>query len=499
MHPPESTSYPTDPAALTARLAAVEKALQARDKTIQALIQREKDRAARKGSALDGLAENAELQEVVARKTLELEAQNQKLEQTTNALRETSSLLEVLLENMPTEIFFKDEQSRFVHFSKSVQTIFRQSDAAAIKGRTVFDFLSETSARESFADEQAILRTGEPIIGKTEKDEYTDGRVAWLLSTKMPWHDKDGRIVGTFAVCSDLTAIKNAEAELAAAQKDLLTASRQAGMAEVATGVLHNVGNALNSVNVSASCIGESLRRSKVVKIAKLAALFREHETDLAEFLAQDDKGKTVPGYLTQLAEHLVGEQTTMRRELAELRKHIEHIRDIIAMQQSFAKVSGLKEPVQVADLVEDALQMNLSSLTRHEINIVKDYAPVPPVTVERHKVLQILVNLVNNAKHACQNTGRDDKQMTLRILSAGDRVQISVHDNGVGIPAENLDRIFNYGFTTKKTGHGFGLHSGANAAKQMGGALQVHSAGPGQGATFTLELPLAAPAESST
>jgi len=119
----------------------------------------------------------------------------------------------------------------------------------------------------------------------------------------------------------------------------------------------------------------------------------------------------------------------------------------------------------------------------------------VPPITVEKHKVLQILVNLIRNAKHACDESGRKDKQVTVRIAKGGGRITVSVTDNGVGIPPENMTRIFNHGFTTRKDGHGFGLHSGALAAKEMGGSLSVTSDGLGHGATFTLELPVASTA----
>src|SRR5439155_15323102 len=139
-----------------------------------------------------------------------------------------------------------------------------------------------------------------------------------------------------------------------------------------------------------------------------------------------------------------------------------------------------------------DALRMNASSLARHDVQVFREYAAqVPEINVEKHKVLQTLVNLVRNAKEACDESGRADKRVTLRVTHDGDCVRIAVVDNGIGIPAENLTRIFNHGFTTRKDGHGFGLHSGALAAKEMGGELSMHSDGAGQGATFTLELPL--------
>jgi signal transduction histidine kinase len=140
---------------------------------------------------------------------------------------------------------------------------------------------------------------------------------------------------------------------------------------------------------------------------------------------------------------------------------------------------------------VGDSLRMNLAALDRHGVELVREFETVPPLNLEKHKVLQILVNLVRNAKYACDDSGRPDKRVTVRVTNGANRVQIAVADNGVGIPPEHLTRIFGHGFTTRKGGHGFGLHSGALAAKEMGGTLRVHSDGAGTGATFILELPL--------
>ena len=314
----------------------------------------------------------------------------------------------------------------------------------------------------------------------------------WVLTTKMPWRDQAGQVIGTFGVSRDITAIKEAEARLEEAHQKLVETSRQAGMAEVATGVLHNVGNVLNSVNVSAILLADRLKGSKAPNVAKAAALMREHAGDLGEFLTLDAKGRRLPGYLEQLAECLVEEQTSLLKELASLTHNVEHIKNIVAMQQSYARVAGVSETVQPADLVEDALRINAAALTRHEIQILRDYDPrVPKMTVDKHKVLQILINLIRNAKYACDELNGPDKRLRVRIANGDGRVRISITDNGVGIPPENLTRIFSLGFTTRKSGHGFGLHSGALAAKELGGALLAHSDGPGQGATFTLELPL--------
>jgi len=164
-------------------------------------------------------------------------------------------------------------------------------------------------------------------------------------------------------------------------------------------------------------------------------------------------------------------------------------------MQQSYAKVAGVTETVSPVQLIEDALRLNAGALERHQVLIHRDYdSTVPDITVDKHKVLQVLINVIRNAKYACDEVGRPDKQMRVRVYNGNGTVKIAVTDNGAGIASENLIRIFNLGFTTRKEGHGFGLHSGALAAGELGGTLQAESDGPGRGATFTLELPLVPP-----
>jgi len=404
-------------------------------------------------------------------------------------------LLRALLDNSPDQIYFKDLQSRFLKSSNAQMAHFRVKSVDEIVGKTDFDFFTDEHARPAFEDEQEIIRTGRPIIGKVEKEVQNDGRVTWAISNKMPLRNVRGEVVGTFGISKDITTIKEAEAKLEAAHRQLVDASRQAGMAEVATSVLHNVGNVLNSVNVSTTLVYETIKKSRINHLGRLAAKINEHREHLAAYFTSDPNGTQLPDYLTQLAEHLAQEQTELLKEAELTRKNVEHIKDIVAMQQSYAKVSGVTEKVKVEDLVEDALRMNGGSLERHGVEVIRDYpAAAIEISVERQKVLQVLVNLIRNAKYACDESGRQEKRLTMRVRQAGGRVQIGVVDNGVGIPAENLTRIFNHGFTTREDGHGFGLHSGALAAKEMGGTLNVHSDGPDTGASFVLELPLQPP-----
>lgn len=291
---------------------------------------------------------------------------------------------------------------------------------------------------------------------------------------------------------AEIVERQKVQAENETVHQKLLQTSRSAGMAEVASGVLHNVGNVLNSVNVSANVVIENVRNSKQAGLRKASAMMREHASDLGAFLTTDEKGKQLPSYLAKLSEHLSIEQAAAIKELESLCKNIDHIKDIVAMQQNYARVSGMVESLNLSDLVEDSLRMNAAALARHDVQVVKNFEPVPEIATDKHKVLQILVNLIRNAKYACDEANPPTKRLTVSTRQAGkNSAQIIVSDNGIGIPAENLTRIFSHGFTTRKGGHGFGLHSAALAAKELGGSLMVHSDGPGTGATFTLEIPI--------
>ncbi|AMB85621.1 histidine kinase [Pseudomonas agarici] len=280
--------------------------------------------------------------------------------------------------------------------------------------------------------------------------------------------------------------------ELREAQSELVDAARQAGMAEISTNVLHNVGNVLNSVNVSADLVIHKLRASKALGLSRAVALMNEHPDDLGEFLTHDDKGKLLPGYFNQLVEAIAAEQQSMAEELGQLGKSVNHIKDIVSTQQSYAGASRLEEAVHIGDLLEDALRMNSGALTRHNVTVIRDYEDVPRIMADKHRMLLILINLISNAKQAMSKLSDRARKLTLQVrVIEGATLHISVKDDGEGILAENMTRIFAHGFTTRKDGHGFGLHSCALAAIEMNGHLSVHSDGPGKGAIFTLELPL--------
>jgi len=270
----------------------------------------------------------------------------------------------------------------------------------------------------------------------------------------------------------------------------LVDTARQAGMAEIATNVLHNVGNVLNSVNVSANLVAQQVRGSRSAGLSRAVALMSAHAGDLGDFLTTDPRGQALPGYLAELAAALASERENIEVEVRRLSDGIAHIAEIVSAQQSLTGIDGVIEVVNVVDVVEDALRM-AGVEGQPGLVVIRDVSDVGMVALDRHRLLLILVNLITNAAYATgDNVGRPRQLTVWAEVADGPAVRISVADNGEGIAAEDLTRIFEHGFTTRVGGHGFGLHSSSLAAIEMGGALSVDSDGTGRGARFVLELP---------
>lgn len=382
------------------------------------------------------------------------------------------------------------ENGRKVWWSETMNDLYGQSSQTFCP--TLNDWLALIHPADREAAEAAMtkamrdrkqLRTQYRIV----RPDGSIGHVESLAAVVTDPADAGPRLVG---IDLDITERVSAAERENVLQQQLRDASRQAGMAEVATSVLHNVGNVLNSVNVSASLVTSTVKKSRAAALGRVVSLLREHEADLGAFISRDARGKVLPVYLGELSNQLAVDQQAALQELESLQNNIEHIKEIVSMQQRYAKLSGVNETIETTMLVEESLRINTSAFERHAITVVRDFEAVPKITIDKHKVLQILVNLVRNAKDACEALPDGSKTVTIRVARCERGVRIAVADTGIGILPENMTRIFTHGFTTKKSGHGFGLHSGALAARELGGTLHAESPGKGLGATFILELP---------
>ena len=425
---------------------------------------------------------------VANRVSLALEAAEH--QRVADELRRALAQIEEMLNHNPGVIFrLKVEDDRLVPvaLSDTIRTLLGYTIAEAAAPGWWAEHLHPEDRERAFAGMGELFRQG------TLRSEYRflhkDGGYRWIEDNQRLLRDSSGAPMESVGVWMDITERRETEARLEKVNKELLEVSRLAGMAEVATSVLHNVGNVLNSVNISCSVVAQKVAKSRISSVARTAALLHQHADDLPTFLTTDPAGRKLPQFLGKLSERLSEEQAEVIGELEALGRNIDHIKVIVGMQQNYARISGVTESVDVADLVESSLLLNEDSLERHGVKVVREYSEVPSTQVEKHKVLQILVNLIQNAKHACEDSGRADREVTVKVTPGNECVRISVIDNGVGIPPENLIQIFAHGFTTKPHGHGFGLHSCVNYMTEMGGKIWAGSEGPGKGATFVLEF----------
>jgi two-component system sensor kinase FixL len=348
----------------------------------------------------------------------------------------------------------------------------------------------EVSISDDSAWRQQIqeLRQKGDIVKEGQYKRKDGSKFFVETSLKLVNQDKQEYLI---AIARDITERKRAEANLKAAQEKLLETARKVGMAEVATGVLHNVGNVLNSVSVTAESLQKRIRNSKISYLGDAVNLFEEHANDMGAFMTNEERGRKIPMFLANLSQELVEEQSRCLEALEALTKHVQHVADIIQLQQSYSKTKGLIEPTSIAELAEDAIQINAEALSRNNVEVQHQIVNLPAIMLDRHKVLQILTNLISNAIYALSKSEKDEKILTICVQEPkNDYFQIEVRDNGIGIPKENMTRIFEHGFTTKKKGHGFGLHSTALSVNELNGTIKAHSDGIGQGAAFTINLP---------
>ena len=456
---------------------------------------------------------NAMLSEIEKRDTALSTAQ---ADLESNVMVRTSQLHSEILDRKQAEDALKDSELRYRNlfennpmpmFVMDLETLdFIAVNNAAVRhygyGHSEFLLLSLptiTREAEPIAVERAF-RTGQKSFDAGEwKHRKRNGEVieVHLTAHAIVFAGKVTKIV----LANDVTERNEAQRQLDVMHKQLVEASRAAGMAEVATGVLHNVGNVLNSVNVSANVLADSVRKSKAASIRKVADLLDANKADLPAFFSTGGKGLMVPGYLATLSQQIDVEQQGRLSEIEQLTKNIAHIKDIVAMQQDYAKAAGVMEDFTPRALLDEALALAGSELQRCSVKVEMDCATaLPHVSVDRHKVMQILINLFTNARQAMDETPAADRVLAITAsATAGGHVAIAIRDSGCGIAQENITRVFNHGFTTKATGHGFGLHSAANAATEIGGSLTGTSDGPGKGATFVLDLPCAKTAEAKT
>ncbi len=292
----------------------------------------------------------------------------------------------------------------------------------------------------------------------------------------------------------NVTVRKQTEEALKQAQEELLGAAHKSGMAEIATGVLHDVGNVLNSINVSCELMAGAARSSTLEALTRVNGLLAEHTSDLTEFLSDPDQARKILEVYREAENTLAEEKTQIAAETQHLQRQVDLLREVVTTQQDYARVGLFSQETSVQDVINDALALQKTRLDSYNVTVERDCDPTLVVTTQKTKLVYVLINLIQNAVDALKednSSNPDARTLRIETESADDMVVVRVIDNGVGIPDENLTDIFTHGFTTKPDGHGFGLHTCANFMNEIGGSITVSSDGLGEGSRFELRIPV--------
>lgn len=293
------------------------------------------------------------------------------------------------------------------------------------------------------------------------------------------------------------TLVEERTEKLNQTTKNLIDSSRKAGMAEVAIGVLHNIGNVLTGANVRVDKLKNRIDEDEVlINLRSGIKLLEEKRGNLDQYLEKDLRGQKLVDFLEASVEKLLFDHEELKDIIRLQRLDLGTISSIIGKQQEQAKFTGLVENIDFAACIDDVLSLYAHEISRQRILIEKHFVSGINITSDRHKILQIISNLLSNAIQASTWSWRGDEATNKRVIRLSLKedlgtIVFAVEDNGVGISEEQRPHIFRYGYTTKKDGHGFGLHSSALDARVLGGSLQYESEGPKRGAIFYLALPL--------
>jgi signal transduction histidine kinase len=316
-----------------------------------------------------------------------------------------------------------------------------------------------------------------------------DGTIRHLQSIASSTEEHNGSYDCMAGITLDVTDRVFAQQREYGLQQKLRESSHQAGMAEIATDVLHSVGNVVNSLGVSYATLRRDLKALRLEQLQQAASLILANRATLAGFLTEDARGRHLPDYLPALSAQFSSQVQAMQSELEATDKLLEHLRDIVSAQQVRAQVGGHREPVDLKELLD--ITLIAQELELSHVQVLRNYEDVPRVTTDRHKLLLILVNLLNNARDAVLASAVQPGRIVVHLERDEDHAVIIIEDSGVGMSAEVLQRLWRFGYTTKPKGQGFDLHNSANAAREIGATIEAQSDGPDKGSRFTVRLPI--------
>lgn len=398
-----------------------------------------------------------------------------------------NSLLYNLINNMPDFIYIKDNQSRFIIANKKLANVMHFDSPEDLIGKTDMDFYPKEMAEKFYSDEQEIIRTKKPLINCIENGLDEKGNNILTSTTKIPLLNNKQEAIGIIGIGRDVTELKKAEEKIREREVQL---ANESGKTEVIVDILHNIGNVLNSINVSVIKIHEHIENSRLNRLTSTVELINNNKNNLGDYLQHDEKGKLIPGYLQKLSESLQQEQALILGETNQLGKRLEVINHILELQQDINKATFYTKEEQLDEMIETALDLLRSKIENRSIKMLLNIDKEIKIVCIRSKIIHVFVNLIKNAIESIEEKKHNDGRIEIEAHQNNDNCIIEIRDNGVGIESSIIKTIFNHGFTTKHSGYGFGLHSCATTIQEIHGTIYAESEGKNKGCAIVINIP---------
>ena len=453
------------------------------------------------------------------------------LEQSFEQFGGSTALLQKVLDTIPMAVFWKDRQSVYLGCNRHFAGLAGLTSPLDIIGKTDYQLPWDRSEADFYREcDQRIMASGIAETGIVETLVTSEGNETWIETNKVPFSDDSLNVIGILGTFQDITRLKEAEtvllqnkelleekvverttelktardkiqsqleeknatlARLNELQQQLVDASRAAGMSEMATCVLHDIGNIMNSINVSADLIRNHFEKSTFTHLEKISNLIAEHEDNFAQFVLDDARGVKIPSYIVKVTDGLRSERMSLTGEFENIGVHVQTVNQIVAKQQGLAKVKSVTKPIELDKLFADVIAAKQSETQALDIAFTSSVCEnIKAFSADQYKLFTMLVQLVENAIESFADFNQAEPKISLTAKRLNDQITIDVTDNGPGIPNDKLVKIFAHGFSTKESSDGFGLHNCGNIARELGGSLTALPAPQELGAVFQITIP---------
>jgi len=423
-------------------------------------------------------------------------------------------LLRTLIDNLPDTIYVKDAEGRKVMANRADVAAIGARCEADVIGKTDLELFPNSTGLRGYKDDMEVLRTGEPMLGREEFLNNEKGEQFWLSTSKVPVYDEHGTISRILGLGHNITERKRAEEALNKLNKELAAQSEELkilnsqlllqqeqelekaiaqGKFEIASEVLHDIGNALVGFGSYLTRINRVAESNNIESVRSLGAFLKTQQAAIGNAIGAD-KAAALLSITEGIAKTQGDNQKEVSTAIGELLNIVSHIQEILNIQrQSVRNHNGThdRKPVNLCSIIDDCRSMLFASFDKKDVKFNVNVKPGNYVIKGDHtKLMQVMLNVIKNSLEAIDMES-ESKFISVSMESTSEYILLKIADNGQGFDKKTSEHFFERGFTTKKKGTGLGLYNCRSIVESHTGSFDINSDGPGLGAVTTIKFAL--------